>query len=48
LCDRGEAPGSELPTVDDIVPWGDIPNTRAVSFDDLDMMTSTDRSRTAQ
>jgi hypothetical protein len=39
--------GSDSPTVDDIVTQDDIPNNRTVSFDDLEMTTSTDRSRTA-
>jgi hypothetical protein len=33
------------PTVDDMVTGGDIPNNRAVRFEDLQMTTSTDRSR---
>jgi hypothetical protein len=32
---RCEPSGSEPTTVDDIVTGGDIPNNRAVSFDDL-------------
>jgi len=35
LSDADEPSGSERATVDDIVTGGDIPNNRAVSFDDL-------------
>jgi hypothetical protein len=46
--DADEGEHRTTPTVDDMVTGGDIPNNRAVHFDDLQMMTSTDRSRPAQ
>jgi hypothetical protein len=43
--DADDAEDLTTPTVDDMVTGGDIPNNRAVHFDDLQTMTSTDRSR---
>ena len=43
--DSDDAEDQTTPTVDDMVTGGDIPNNRAVHFGDLQMMTSTDRSR---
>ena len=37
LSDCDEPSGSAPTTVDDIVTGGDIPNNRAVSFDDLSL-----------
>ena len=43
--DSDDAEDQTTPTVDDMVTGGDIPNNRAVRSDDLQMTTSTDRSR---